>query len=164
MTTVVVWLLIESLSNNDDDSSKLFFLKKWPHTISKFIPSYSMSFNLSNIGQVFWIWILKDWLSLKMNEQENRCLVITSSTKHEINEEVPCCDHVTMATKCTKKHVARCKCCFVNLNLLPFCHSCWCCQPFCLTSLWLLNIEVVKRGTGDLVQHRQLWVAEVWID
>ena len=60
MTTAVVWLLIEHLSNNDDDSSK-HFLTKWPHTVSKFIRSYSMSFNLSNIGQVFWIWILKGY-------------------------------------------------------------------------------------------------------
>ena len=129
-------------------AANFFFKKKWPHTVSKFIPSYSMSFNLSNIGQVFWIWILKDWLSLKMNEQENRCLVITSSTKHEINEEVPCCDHATMAKKCTKKHDARCKVLFCQSKLIAF-------LPFLLMlSSFLLNFLMTAKYWCCQERHR----------
>ena len=51
-----------------------------------------------------------------MNEQENRRLVITSATKHEINEVV---------SRNTQKSMTQgAKSCFANLNLLPFCHSC----------------------------------------
>ena len=39
--------------------------------------SYSASFNLPNIGEFFWNWILKDCL-------ENRCLEFTPSRKREI--------------------------------------------------------------------------------
>ena len=60
MTTAVVWLLIEHLSNNDDDSSKRFF-KKSDLILFQNSSHLILSFNLSNIGQVFWIWILKGY-------------------------------------------------------------------------------------------------------
>ena len=109
MTTAVVWLLIEHLSNNDDDSSKRFLKKVTSYCfkihpilfyVIQFVKYWASVLDLNSKGL---------WLSLNMNEQNNRCLVITSATKHEINEVVSCCDYATMAKKCTKKHDARCK-------------------------------------------------------
>ena len=45
--------------------------------------SYSMSFNLSNVGEVFWSWILKDCFCVTKNIQ-HRCLVFMLSTRREI--------------------------------------------------------------------------------
>ena len=109
MTTTVVWLLIEHLSNNDDDSSKRFLTKVTSYCfkihpilfyVIQFVKYWASVLDLNSKG-------LR--LSLNMNEQENRRLVITSATKHEINEVVSCCDHATVAKKCTKKHDTRCK-------------------------------------------------------
>ena len=109
MTTAVVWLLIERLSNNDDDSSKRFLTKVTSYCfkihpilfyVIQFVKYWASVLDLNSKG-------LR--LSLNMNEQENRRLVITSATKHEINEVVSCCDHATVAKKCTKKHDTRCK-------------------------------------------------------
>ena len=143
-------------------AANFFLKKKWPHTVSTFIPSYSMSFNLSNIGQVFWILILKDWLSLKMNEQGNCCLVITSSTKHEINEEVPCCDHATMAKKCTKKCVLD----WIVFILVWFersLHSTQVSEESCPWPLKLMTSQRVERTwirTGGYSRFRGEWVNE----
>ena len=109
MTTAVVWLLIEHLSNNDDDSSKRFLKKVTSYCfkihpilfyVIQFVKYWASVLDLNSKGL---------WLSLNMNEQNNRCLVITSATKHEINEVVSCCDYATMAKKDTKKHDVRCK-------------------------------------------------------
>ena len=108
MTTAVVWLLIEHLSNNDDDSSKHFLTKVTSYCfkihpilfyVIQFVKYWASVLDLNSKGL---------WLSLNMNEQENRRLVIASATKHEINEVVSCCDHATVAKKCTKKHDTRC--------------------------------------------------------
>ena len=47
--------------------------------------SYSMSFNLSNVGEVFWSWILKDCFYVTKNIQ-HRCLVFMLSTRREIRQ------------------------------------------------------------------------------
>ena len=46
---------------------------------------YSMSFSLSNVGEVFWSWILKDCFNVTKNKQR-RCLVFMLSTRREIRQ------------------------------------------------------------------------------
>ena len=47
--------------------------------------SYLMSFNLSNVGEVFWSWILKDCFYVTKNKQR-RCLVFMLSRRREIRQ------------------------------------------------------------------------------
>ena len=47
--------------------------------------SYSMSFNLSNVGEVFWSWILEDCFYVTKNKQRC-CLVFMLSTRREIRQ------------------------------------------------------------------------------
>ena len=47
--------------------------------------SYSMLFNLPNVDEVFWSWILKDCFYVTKNIQ-HRCLVFMVSTRREIRQ------------------------------------------------------------------------------
>ena len=84
--------------------------------------AYSNSFISSNIGKLFWSWILKD--CIKVQEKKKK---FTSSTQREIRQ-LSRCSHATTAKTCKKKEWCTCKmhvkllfC--QNLNLLLFCRS-----------------------------------------
>ena len=85
--------------------------------------SYSMSFNLSDVGEFFWSWILRAVTDFeKKKRKANRSFVFTCSAKREVRHF-----HVVVfsrtAEKCTKKRAASAKVCFANLNLLLLCRS-----------------------------------------
>ena len=49
--------------------------------------AYSISFNSSNVGKLFWSWILKDSVHQSSGrEKERSCLLFPSSTKREIRQ------------------------------------------------------------------------------
>ena len=99
--------------------------------------TYSVLFNLSNIGEFFRSWDFWETVSkgLYLNlfkALENRCLVFTSSTKREIRQV-----HLVVVqwrqTNVQKSVLYEQSCCFANLKLLPFCRPCSC-QRRLLTS------------------------------
>ena len=106
--------------------------------------SYSISFNLSNVGKIFWVCTWK-YLSLE-KEKENFCVVFTYSMKRarkigKFHEAV-----VQQRLRNVQKSVQ--SCCFAKINLLLFC--CFlCCR--CLL-LWSRNFAtmVTWRHTSPL--------------
>ena len=88
--------------------------------------TYSISFSSSNVGKLFWNWVLEGLNQSSGKEKESLCLVSTSAKKRE-NWEVWRYSRAVTAKKCTKKRDARAKLFFANLNLLLFCRSC--CRP-----------------------------------
>ena len=86
----------------------------------------SISFNLSDVGKLFWSWILKDCIEvLKKN-----CVPILHKSW---NKAFSRCSGCKEMYKKTLMHVQ--SRCFANLNLLLFCCSCWSCHHCCLSSL-----------------------------
>ena len=87
----------------------------------KLYRAYSILFNSSNVGSLFWSWILKDCTKVQ-EKKKSRCIVFTSSTKLEIRHF-----HVVVVqwrrrnVQKSAMHVQYCY--FANLNLLPFCRS-----------------------------------------
>ena len=116
--------------------------------------SYSMLFNLPNVDEVFWSWILKDCFYVTKNIQ-HRCLVFMLSTRRE-NKAVTArrsgaaCDSIKMY----KKSVIRVhSCCFAN-GLIPFWHS------HCRSLIWALSTLIhrstrVHTTTGISMRFRQ---------
>ena len=86
----------------------------------------SISFNLSDVGKLFWSWILKDCIEVL----EKNCVPIL----HKLwNKAFSRCSGCKEMYKKTLIHVQ--SHCFANLNLLLFCCSCWSCHHCCLSSL-----------------------------
>ena len=82
--------------------------------------AYSISFNSSNVGKLFWSWILTDCIKVQEKKRkESCCLVFPSSTRREIRHF-----HVVVVQRRQRNvqkrvmHVS--SCCFANLNLLLF--------------------------------------------
>ena len=73
------------LTEEDDDESGKNVSWKVNWRCFQVHCSYSMSFNLSNVGEVFWSWILKDCFNVTKNKQR-RCLVFMLSTRREIRQ------------------------------------------------------------------------------
>ena len=106
--------------------------KKWIGTVSKLHSSYSISFDLLDIDEMFWSWILKNCILVEKKEKEI-VLLFTSSMKHEIRKF-----HIAVVRQWQrnvhKSLLLMQSCCFANLNLLLFCHSCCCSLSFPLYS------------------------------
>ena len=87
--------------------------------------SYSISFNLSNVGKILWVCIRK-YLSLE-KEKENFCVVFTYSIKRarkiwKFHEAV-----VQRRLRIVQKSVRHVQsCCFAKINLLLIC--CFLCR------------------------------------
>ena len=86
--------------------------------------AYSISFNSSNVGELFWSWILKDCIKVQEKKKESCCLGFPSSTKREIRHF-----HVVVVKR-RLRNVQKIKsvmhvqsCCFANINLLLLCRS-----------------------------------------
>ena len=73
------------LTEEDDDESDKSLSWKVNSCFFLVHCSYSMSFNLSNVGEVFWSWILKDCFYVTKNKQRC-CLVFMLSTRREIRQ------------------------------------------------------------------------------
>ena len=97
----------------DDNKPKLHLLHKNSHCF-KLHRSYSLSFNLSNVGEIFWI------ESERKRKRNFLCCVHLLRKAGSVKLEVSCRSHAMMAIKCAKKRHARAQLLFTNINLLPF--------------------------------------------
>ena len=98
--------------------------KKWIGTVSKLHSSYSISFNLLDIDEMFWSWILKNCILVEKKEKE----IVLSHPQWNMklgSFPLQLCDNGKEMY--TKAWLLMQRCCFANLNLLLFCHSCCCC-------------------------------------
>ena len=99
---------------------------------SKFYRAHSNSFSSSIVGKFFLE--LNSKRLYQSSGKESHCLVLTSSTKHEIRHF----NVVVMQQRqrnAQKSMIHMQSCCFANLNLSLFCHSCCCCRCLCLSSI-----------------------------
>ena len=64
-----------SLSNNDSDGYENVIYKVKPHCF-KLDRTYSMSFNSSNVGNIFWTWVLKD--CIEVQEKKRKVVALSS--------------------------------------------------------------------------------------
>ena len=114
-------------------------IKKWICAASNFMNcTYSILFNLLNVGNFFWSWILKDCI-----KEKRKLLSFVPVLDKTWNLAVSRCSHATTAEKRTKKRVACCY--FACQNLLLFCHSR--CRRRCINSLML------RRRSGSTTKH-----------
>ena len=97
----------------DDNKPKLHLLNENSHCF-KLHRSYSLSFNLSNVGEIFWI------ESERKRKRNFLCCVHLLRKAGSVKSEVSCRSRVMMAIKCAKKRHARAQLLFTNINLLPF--------------------------------------------
>ena len=109
----------------DDNKPKLHLLNENSHCF-KLHRSYSLSFNLSNVGEIFWI------ESERKRKRNFLCCVHLLRKAGSVKLEVSCRSRAMMAIKCAKKRHARAQLLFTNINLLPF-------LPFLSSSPWLLT-------------------------
>ena len=137
----------------DDNKPKLHLLNENSHCF-KLHRSYSLSFNLSNVGEIFWI------ESERKRKRNFLCCVHLLRKAGSVKLEVSCRSSAMMAIKCAKKRHALAQLLFTNINLLPFCRSrrlrrrCW------LSSLLLwskhFSTMVTWRHTSPL--YWQHWI------
>ena len=121
--------------------------------------AYSISFNSSNVGKLFWSWILTDCIKVQEKKRkESCCLVFPSSTRREIRHF-----HVVVVQRRQRNvqksvmHVS--SCCFANLNLLLFRRSRSRHRRRCLSSLlrsskyctWATSLNASLEVTWDTV-------------
>ena len=97
----------------DDNKPKLHLLNENSHCF-KLHRSYSLSFNLSNVGEIFWI------ESERKRKRNFLCCVHLLRKAGSVKSEVSCRSRVMMAIKCAKKRHALAQLLFTNINLLPF--------------------------------------------
>lgn len=123
--------------------------KKWIGTVSKLHSSYSISFDLLDIDEMFWSWILKN------------CILVEKSFSYSHPQwnmklgsfTLQLCDNGKEMY--TKAWLLMQRCCFANLNLLLFCHSCCCCLSSPLYSCWnyftssALSIFILRNWQND---------------
>ena len=100
----------------DDNKPKLHLLNENSHCF-KLHRSYSLSFNLSNVGEIFWI------ESERKRKRNFLCCAHLLRKAGSVKLEVSCRSSAMMAIKCAKKRHARAQLLFTNINLLPFCRS-----------------------------------------
>ena len=97
----------------DDNKPKLHLLNENSHGF-KLQRSYSLSFNLSNVGEIFWI------ESERKRKRNFLCCAHLLRKAGSVKLEVSCRSSAMMAIKCAKKRHARAQLLFTNINLLPF--------------------------------------------
>ena len=97
----------------DDNKPKLHLLNENSHCF-KLHRSYSLSFNLSNVGEIFWI------ESERKRKRNFLCCAHLLRKAGSVKLEVSCRSSAMMAIKCAKKRHARAQLLFTNINLLPF--------------------------------------------
>ena len=106
----------------------------------KLYRGYSISFYSSNVGELFWSWILKDCIKVQEKKKESCCLGFLSSTTRGIMHF-----HVVVVKR-RLRNVQKIKsvmhvqsCCFANINLLLLCRSRCRRRRRCLSSLLLVQ-------------------------
>ena len=130
-------------------------LKKKIRTVSNLI-----SFNLSNVGEIFWVEF--EGTVSKITKTKRKfwgCAHLLDKPRPgEWNYDVSCRSSATTAKKCTKKCNARQSCSFANLNLLLFC----CCKESLL--LWSRNFATIVtwRHTSPLCWHYNQNKLDTW--
>ena len=97
----------------DDNKPKLHLLNENSHCF-KLHRSYSLSFNLSNVGEIFWI------QSERKRKRNFLCCVHLLRKAGSVKLEVSCRSRAMMAIKCAKKRHALAQLLFTDINLLPF--------------------------------------------
>ena len=97
----------------DDNKPKLPLFNQNSHCF-KLHRSYSLSFNLSNVGEIFWI------ESERKRKRNFLCRVHLLRKAGSVKLEVSCRSRAMMAVKCAKKRHALEQLLFANINLLPF--------------------------------------------
>ena len=122
LTTLTFSGILGSLSNDNGDGYENVTYKVNLRCL-KLNRTYSISLNSSNVGTVFWSWILTDCIKVQEKKKKRCCLLLPSSTKREIRQF-----HVAVVQRRQKnvqKNVMHVQsCCFACLNLLLFCRSC----------------------------------------
>ena len=119
----------------------------------KLYRAYSISFNYSNAGKVFWSWILKDCIKVQKRKTESCCLLFPSSTKRELGPF-----HVIVVQRRQRNvqkgvmHVQ--SCCFADLNLLLFCLSRCRRRRRCINSLVFFHFRTGFRFVHSLYHHQ----------
>ena len=88
--------------------------------------SYLISFNLSNVGEIFWVKSDRTVSKFRKRKRKFLCRAHPLDKAGEWNWEVPWCSRVTTAKKCTKKCDTQAK--------LFFCQSKSVNQKFCYHS------------------------------
>ena len=128
--------IIGSLSNSDGDGYENVTWTVKSHCF-KLYRAYSISFNSTNVGDLFWSWIPKKTIEVqeKKTEKESRFLVFTSSTKREIRHF-----HVVVVQwrqRNIQKSVMHVQsCCCANLSLFFYrsrCRRLRCCLSSLIT-------------------------------
>ena len=99
----------------DDNKPKLHLLNENSHCF-KLHRSYSLSFNLSNVGEIFWIQSERK----RKRKRNFLCCVHLLRKAGSVKLEVSCRSRAMMAIKCAKKRHALAQLLFTNINLLPF--------------------------------------------
>ena len=90
----------------------------------KLYRAYSISFNYSNVGKVFWSWILKNCIKVQEKKVESCGLLFPSSTKRELWPFHVNVVFVQRRQRNVQKSVMNVQsCCFACLDLLLFCRS-----------------------------------------
>ena len=99
----------------DDNKPKLHLLNENSHCF-KLHRSYSLSFNLSNVGEIFWIQSERK----RKRKRNFLCCVHLLRKAGSVKLEVSCRSRAMMAIKCAKKRHALAQLLFTDINLLPF--------------------------------------------
>ena len=99
----------------DDNKPKLHLLNENSHCF-KLHRSYSLSFNLSNVGEIFWI----ESERKRKRKRNFLCCVHLLRKAGSVKLEVSCRSRAMMAVKCAKKRHALEQLLFANIKLLPF--------------------------------------------
>ena len=84
-------------------------LKKWICPVSNYIDLYLISFNLSNVGEIFWVKSYRTVSKFRKRKRKFLCRVHPLDKAGEWNWEVPWRSRATTAKKCTKKCDAQAK-------------------------------------------------------
>ena len=107
-------------------TNRKFTWKEISHRF-KLYRSYSISFNLSKVGEIFWVESERTVSKSRQKENENFCVVFTNSVKW-----------ARETRKFQKKKSVMQSCRFANINLRIFCRSRYRRRRRCLSSglLW----------------------------
>ena len=94
----------------DDNKPKIHLKSKFAlFQTSSVFKLYSISFNLSNVGEIFWIEFKRTVSEFRKRKRNFLCFVHLLRKEGALNYEVSCRSHATMTKKCVKKRDARAK-------------------------------------------------------
>ena len=136
--------ILRSLSDNDGDG-----YEKVKSRCFKLYCPYSILFSLSNFGNFFWSWILKD--CIKVQEKKNKVVVLClrSTQNVKLLRFSRRCRAVTVK-KFIKSLMHLQSCYFANLNILLF-------LPFSL-----MSPSPLLKAPYDTIQRDPLGVLASW--